>query len=376
MPSQHALLSPSSSSRWINCPASLRLEEALPDKPSSSYAEEGTRAHALAEQKLLKYLNPEFVITTKPDDEDMEEYTHKYVEYVLEQFNDVQSKTPDAILKIETRLSFSRWLPDSFGTADALIIGDGTIHVIDLKYGRGVEVSAHQNTQLLIYAAGAYDLFSTLFDIDEVVVHIVQPRLGNISSQSYSVDELLDGMQRIEQQAKKALAGEQEFSCGEWCRWCKLNPTCKKKKEWIESQKLALDAVMMTDDEIADLLPKLDTIASWVKEIKEYATQKALEGHKYNGFKIVEGRTSRKVTEPDKLIGVLTQEGFKEDDLYKPKEVLGISGLEKLVGKKKLTELAGEFIKKPQGQPTLVPVTDRRPEYNPAVNDFADEFGG
>lgn len=133
---------------------------------------------------------------------------------------------------------------------------------------------------------------------------------------------------------------------------------------------------MMTDDEIADLLPKLDTIASWVKEIKEYATQKALEGHKYNGFKIVEGRTSRKVTEPDKLIGVLTQEGFKEDDLYKPKEVLGISGLEKLVGKKKLTELAGEFIKKPQGQPTLVPVTDRRPEYNPAVNDFADEFGG
>lgn len=373
---KHALLSPSSSSRWINCPASLKLEQTLPEKSSSVYAEEGTRAHTLAEQRLRHYLNSSYIITAEPDDEEMNEAVDSYVSYVKEIYNSALATTSDAQLAIETRLYFDPLLPNSFGTADAIVVSDNRLHVIDLKYGKGVAVFAEDNTQLIIYAYGALNLYGSLYGFNEVEVHIVQPRKGSFTSCTYTVEEIMREMNYISQQAHKALQGTEEFQSGSWCRWCKLNPTCRKKSEQILTQQATLNEALLSNDEIAEILPNLDELITWAKDLKEYATNQALEGNPIKGHKLVEGRTQRKITDSQSLASVLIANGYSETSIYKPLELIGISALEKLVGAKQLDKLGGEFITKPHGRPTLVPNSDPRREYNPAMDDFMNELEG
>lgn len=373
---KHALLSPSSSSRWINCPASLKLEQALPDKSSSSFAEEGTRAHTLAEQRLRHYLDPSYIITAQPDDEEMNEAVESYVDYIKEIYNSALATTSDAQLVVETRLRFDPLLPNSFGTADAIVVSDDRLHVIDLKYGKGVAVFAEQNTQLIIYAYGALNLYGSLYGFNEVEVHIIQPRKGSFTSYTYTTEEIYEEMDYISQQAHKALQGVKEFQSGSWCRWCKLNPTCRKKSEQILAQKETLKNVLLSNEEIAEILPDLDDLVTWAKDLKDYATNQALEGNEIKGYKLVEGRTQRKVSDPESLAAVLIENGYSETSIYKPVELVGISALEKLVGTRQLAQLGSEFITKPQGRPTLVPNSDPRREYNPAIDDFMNELKG
>lgn len=373
---KHALLSPSASSRWINCPASLKLEQAFPESPSSSFAEEGTRAHALAEDRLRHYLDSSYVIQALPDDEEMNEMVDAYVDYVKELYNSALATTSDARLFIEKRLSFDPMIPKSFGTADAVIVSDDALHIVDLKYGKGVAVFAEQNTQLIIYAYGALNLYGTLYDFKEVVVHIVQPRKNSFTSCTYTIEEIQEEINYISQQAFKALKGCDEFKAGAWCRWCKLNPTCRKKAEQLQAQKQTLDNAVLSLDEIAKILPSLDEFITWAKDLKEYATEQAINGQVLKGFKLVEGRTQRKVSDSKGLVEALVKEGYAETLLYKPAELLGIQALEKLIGARRLAALAGQFITKPQGRPTLVPISDPRREYNPALDDFKEELKG
>ena len=373
---KHALLSPSASSRWINCPASLKLEQAFPENPSSSFAQEGTRAHALAEDRLRNYLDPSYSIQALPDDEEMDEMVEAYVDYVKELYNEALASTSDARLFIEKRLSFDPMIPKSFGTADAIVVSDDKLHVIDLKYGKGVAVFAEQNTQLIIYAYGALNLYGALYDFKEVVVHIVQPRKNSFTSCAYTVDEIQEEIKYISEQAFKALKGCDEFKAGSWCRWCKLNPTCRKKAEQLEVQKQTLEKAVLSLDEIAEILPSLDEFVTWAKDLKDYATEQAINGQTLKGFKLVEGRTQRKVSNSKGLVEALVKEGYDETLLYKPAELLGIQALEKLIGTKRLATLAGEFITKPHGRPTLVPASDPRREYNPALDDFEEELKG
>lgn len=376
MPEVHALLSASGSKRWINCPASLRLEQKLPDKLASVYAEEGTRAHAVAEDKLRCYLDRSRERTAEPDDQEMDDYTDDYVGYVIEQLNEELSKTPDAKLMVETRLDFSKWVPEGFGTGDAVIVSDDTLHVIDLKYGKGVEVSAIDNPQALLYAAGAYSSFGSLYSFDRVKVHIYQPRIGNISTDEYTIDELIHKMEYVSQQAHKAYNGEKEFKCGDWCRWCKLNPNCKKKAEWVKEQKTELSSAQMTDQEIEEILPKLDEIIAWAKDIKSFALDQCLKGKRYKGWKVVEGISKRKIVNPEGLLESLESEGFDRSELLKEPELKGITQLEEIIGKSWFNELAKDFIEKPKGGPKLAPSSDKRPDYETATSDFAEELGG
>lgn len=373
---KHALLSPSASSRWINCPASLKLEQAFPESPSSSFAQEGTRAHALAEDRLRNYLDPSYSIQALPDDEEMDEMVEAYVNYVKELYNEALASTSDARLFIEKRLSFDPMIPKSFGTADAVIVSDDKLHIVDLKYGKGVAVFAEQNTQLIIYAYGALNLYGALYDFKEVVVHIVQPRKNSFTSCAYTVDEIQEEIKYISEQAFKALKGCDEFKAGSWCRWCKLNPTCRKKAEQLQAQKEALENAVLSLDEIAEILPSLDEFVTWAKDLKDYATEQAISGQTLKGFKLVEGRTQRKVSNSKGLVEALVKEGYDETSLYKPAELLGLQALEKLIGAKRLATLAGQFITKPHGRPTLVPASDPRREYNPALDDFAEELKG
>ena len=231
----HALLSPSAAHRWLNCTAAPRLEEGIKDE-GSSFAEEGTLAHAYCAKHLKSFLG----ISTKGEDEEikqlnetyhtgeMDEYTGIYKVIVLEKFNAARAKTADAQLLVEVRLDFSQWMPEAFGTADAVIIADGTMEIIDFKYGKGVKVSSHNNPQMMIYALGAYNQFSFEYNIERVRMTIVQPRIDNLSEFELCKWELLAwATYQLQPKAKEAFDGNGRQMPGAWCQFCKVKATCK-----------------------------------------------------------------------------------------------------------------------------------------------------
>ena len=370
MPDRHALLGPSSSHRWLACPPSARLEETFPDV-TSEYAEEGTQAHALCEALLTKR-----VIFC--DDEEMLGYAEAYCDFVEEELNAAKAKTPDAKLLVEQELDFGEYVPEGFGTSDAVIVSDNVLEVIDFKYGKGVPVSAIGNPQLRLYALGAYLSLSPIYDFDTVKMAIFQPRINNITTDTIAVDDLLKwAKEYVAPRAELAFKGEGEFCVGEHCRFCKASAICRARAEVafsvIETAQddLATEVVTggmgatLSDEEIAGVLDKLDTTEEWINSIRAYVQAKAInEGYKWPGYKLVEGRTQRKITDSIKALDILEAEGFDRDDVTTLK-LKGITELEKTVGKKRFNELLGGLVVKPQGAPTLVPETDRRPEINP-----------
>lgn len=378
----HALLSPSAAHRWINCTAAPRLEADVEDK-GSEFAAEGTLAHAYCAQKLKAFLglptDGEAKEIAELNDRyhtgEMDEYTDTYKTIVLEKFNAARAKTKDALLLIETRLDFSEYVPDAFGTADAIIIADGTMEVIDFKYGKGVKVSAEDNPQMKIYALGAYEKFSFEYKIDRVRMTIIQPRIENFSEWELSVSELMvwtDGV--LTPKAQQAYKGDGPQVPGDWCQFCKVKSNCRAlTQKCIEAAKNHPDPKLISSDELAaDVLPMLATVKTWLAGVEDYALQQALSGVQLAGWKIVEGRSVRKITDQEGAAVALNKAGYKTTEIYKPQELRTITDLEKLTGKKQFAAICGDYIEKPQGKPTLAPESDKRPAIDPLADDFKD----
>lgn len=378
---QHAILSASSASKWMNCPPSARLEEKFENK-SSEFAAEGTLAHELGELKLRHSLgeistrkfNSEFkkIEANELFTKDMPDYVDMYVDTCIEKVSEAKAKTPDAQFKIEQRLDFSEWVPEGFGTGDFVIIADGTMEICDLKYGKGVPVSAIGNKQMRLYALGALTEFEFLYDIENVKMTIIQPRLDSISTDEISVEELLKWAESfVKPVAQLAFKGEGDLLAGDHCTFCRAKATCRARAEKnLELAKYEFrDPFVLDTAEIADILGKADELIKWAKDVQDYALDQALQGEQYPGWKVVEGRSNRKWADEDKVGEILLGQGFLESIIY-TKKLTGISNMENAIGKKEVNRLLGDYIIKPQGKPTLAPEDDKRPVYNSAEADF------
>lgn len=363
MPDVHAFLSASASHRWLYCTPSAMVESKLPDK-TSEYAEEGTRAHELAEKRLNKFLEGK-PLKRKPKDVDGEmwEATGVYVDTCIEKINEAREASPDAEVHVEEQLDFSPWVPKGFGTGDMVIVSDDFIEVIDLKYGKGVRVSAENNTQMMLYALGLYNTYGMLYGAEKVRMTIVQPRIDNISTAEMSTEDLLAWGESIKPVAEKAFKGEGERCAGEHCKFCKAKATCRKLADY-ELDKIQEDwePEDLTDIDIVDILLRSDSIKKWLTALEEYALDKAVSGGiTWPGMKVVEGRSNRKIMDEATAQTALINAGYEAEDFLKPPALKTITDLEKLIGKKKFTELMGDNLIKPQGKPTLVPDSDKRP---------------
>ena len=373
-PEKHAKLSASSAHRWMNCNPSDNLEREFADKTSEAAAE-GSAAHALCEHKLRQALKMRSVRpVSKYDSDEMEMYTDSYVEFVLEQIEVAKQHCTDPFVLIEQRLDFSCYVPDGFGTGDCLIVADKLLHIIDFKYGLGVLVDAAENPQMMLYALGALQLFDALYDIDTISMSIFQPRRENVSTWTITVAELKEWAEKIlRPKAELAFKGEGEFNPGPWCTFCKAAVKCRARAE----EKLALAQYefakppLLTDEEIEDILSRLDDLTKWANEIAAYAQDAAINhGKQWNGFKLVEGRSVRKYSDEAAVVAAATAAGYR--DIYK-KSLISITEMEKLMGKKTFTEVLGGLVIKPQGKPTLVPASDKRPAIHTGANlDFTE----
>lgn len=361
-PNAHAVLSASSSHRWLNCNPSARLELEFADRESEAAAE-GTAAHALCEHKLRKALK---MRSKKPvskyDCDEMDEHTDSYVQFVLETLAEARQTCTDPVIMIEQKLDFSCYVPDGFGTGDCLIVGDKRLHIIDFKYGQGVLVDAENNPQMMLYALGALRLFDCLYDIDEVAMTIFQPRRENVSTWTISVDELnLWAEETLKPKAELAFKGEGDYIPGAWCQFCKAAVKCRARAD----SKLELARFefakppLLTDEEIEDILLKLDDLTKWTNEIVAYAQDAAINhGKVWRGFKLVESRTNRKFSDEDAVAEAAASAGYT--DIYK-KSLISLTEMERLMGKQTFQEVLGGLVTKPQGKPTLVPASDKRP---------------
>ena len=369
----HAILSASSSHRWLNCLPSARLELEFEDQ-SGEAAKEGTAAHDLCEHKLKKalHMRSQRPISEYNSDE-MEECTDAYVDFVMEQVELARKSCTDPIVLIEQRLDFSCYVPDGFGTGDCVIISDDRLHIVDFKYGLGVLVDAVDNPQMKLYALGALGIYDHLYDIKEVSMTIFQPRRENVSTWTIPVEELKDwAEEELKSRAVKAFNGEGEYIPGPWCTFCKAANRCRARAE--EKLKLAEKEFKMppllTDAEIEEILLVLPDLTKWANEITAYATDAAVNhGKEWNGFKVVEGRSVRKYKDEEAIAEKAVAGGYK--DIYR-KSLIPMTEMQKLMGKAKFEELLGDLIFKPPGKPTLVPNSDKRPAMN--VADAKNEF--
>lgn len=372
--SKHAYLSASSSHRWLSCPPSARLCAETPDQ-TSPYAKEGTDAHTLCEYKVLTALGrkvPDPVPDLNYYSEEMEDCASEYGSYVIEQLELIKQNCPDPQIMVEQRLDFSRWVPDGFGTGDCVIVADDILHVIDYKHGLGILVEADHNPQMMCYALGALELFDGIYDINTIRMTIFQPRRDNVSTFECTKAELLDWADSIlAPAASLAFDGQGEFAAGDHCQFCKVKATCRKRAEHnLELARYDFAKPETLDKlEISAILEKADNLTAWANDIKEYALQQALSGVTYDGFKVVEGRSNRKYSDEAAVAAAVTKAGY---DPYEPK-LLTITAMTSLLGKKKFEEILGSLVIKPQGKPTLVPDSDKRPAMNTAKDDFKEE---
>lgn len=371
---KHAMLSASSSHRWLKCTPSVLATKDLPDY-TSVFAQEGSVAHEVGEYKIRWYLGERDISyppTGEFDRDEIDRYTDVYAYYVSDKIETIRKVCKDALILVEQRLDFSNYVPDGFGTGDVVIVADDVIQIIDLKYGKGVSVSAENNSQMMLYALGALNFYDYLYNIKTIKMSIVQPRLENISEWEISVSDLIDWAENIlKPKAQLAINGEGEFVAGEHCRFCKIKSTCRKRAEtMLDMAKYDFKPpAELTDDEITEVLHISSELAKWADDVFSYAQARAInDGKKWTGFKIVEGRSNRKYVDETKVSEICRDNGYT--DIYK-KTLIGITDMEKLLGKSKFKELLSEYVIKPKGKLTLVPQSDKREEI---LNDFTSKF--
>ena len=402
--SDHALLSPSGASRWMACTPSARLEQRFPDS-SRDAAREGTLAHAICEIMLLYAIGglkkSVYEISLRktiasdliedPENEGalvqefychaMHEYCEQYVTFVMEQFAMSKAIDAKALIAVEKRLDISRWAPESFGTGDAGIVSDRILKIIDLKYGKGVEVSAINNTQMKVYALGWLDEFRDMYDIDVIEMTIFQPRIDNYSTWSIIVVDLLKwAEEELKPKAVLAFAGEGEFVAGTHCQFCRAKTSCRALADYCnELAKYDFaEPELLTDAEISAIASKASIFKNWIGAIEEHMLNEAVKhGKKWPGYKLVEGRSNRVFADGRKVVKQLSALGYEDGDYYNI-DLKGIGDIEKLLGgKKAFAKLLNHLVIKPKGKPTLVPETDTRSELNSAENvakDFDDDY--
>lgn len=370
---KHAILSASSSHRWLSCTPSARLELEFEDQTSEA-AKEGTAAHELCEYKLKRALKKRAERpVSEYDSEEMENCTDDYVSYVIEQLEVAKQFCNDPIVLIEQHLDFSCYVPEGFGTGDCIIVSDAHLHIIDFKYGMGVLVEAEHNPQMMLYALGALGIYDSLYDIEKVSMTIFQPRRDNVSTWEISRRDLVSWAEtELKEKAALAFAGEGEYAPGEWCRFCKASIRCRARAE--ENLKLAgkefILPPLLSDEEVGEILGKLPDLIKWANELSAYATDAAINhGKRWNGFKLVEGRSNRKYKDEELVAEAAKKEGYK--DIYRY-SLIPLTEMQKLMGKTKFEEILGDLIYKPPGKLSLVPISDKRPEVN--VTDAKDEF--
>ncbi|MCR5811563.1 MAG: DUF2800 domain-containing protein [Lachnospiraceae bacterium] len=375
---KHAFLSASSSHRWLACPPSALLCAKEADQ-SSAYAKQGSDAHEFCEYLLLKALGhdpPDPTENLDYYDAEMLSCAEGYRDFVMEQVEEARKLSADPLICVEQRLDYSRWVENGFGTGDCVIVADDLLHVIDYKYGLGVLVSASGddrtgNSQLKCYALGALDTFGDLYDIRRIKLSIYQPRRENVDTFEMPVEDLLRWADDVlSPTAKLAFTGDGEFCAGDHCVFCKVKATCRARADYsMELAKYEFEKpAMLDDEEIASILPMIDSLVSWATDIKEFALQQALSGTVYEGYKVVEGRSNRKYSDEAAVAKIVQDAGYDPFE----KKLLGVTAMQRQLGKKKFQELLGGLLYKPPGKPVLVPTSDSRPEFNTAANDFID----
>lgn len=381
----HALLGASSAHRWLICPPIARLEEQFKDR-GSSFAEEGTAAHELAELALAKRFKlmatrsvntklKKFRSENSYYDQSMEDYVETYCDLVEERVNHYQ----DAVIELEQKVDFTKWVPEGFGTSDVVVLADNTIEIIDLKYGKGVPVDAYLNPQLMLYALGAVDKYDIIYEFETVCMTIVQPRLDNISTFEIDKEELLYWADNyVAPRAAQAWEGTGEWTItDDVVKFSKVRAQLRLRAErnfsLVDKYELK-ESPLLTNEEIVEILDRAPEIKKWLDHVEQYALNKALtEGEEFPGWKVVAGRSNRKISDEESLLFLLEAEGFEDDEILKPRALQAIGQLEKVVGKKRFAELASDFIVKPEGKPVLVTEKDKRPALNSmenALNDF------
>ena len=387
MPELHAKLSSSASKRWLGCPGSVKLSEHYPNG-SSIYADEGTIAHGMAEgmiskdDKLVQKYEVEAAKFYGEHPElngtflEMKMILQPYVDYVFEEYAAQVHEDGAAQLMTEERVDLTEYIPGGFGTSDVVILRQGRLHIIDLKYGKGVSVSAEDNPQLKLYALGTLARFDMLYDIEDVVMTIYQPRLDNVSTDTIKAKDLYAwGEEVIKPGAQLALSEDAPVHAGDWCQFCPARYDCKERaRDAMELQKY-LGQMVLSPEEIAEILGKIDRLIKFAEDIKDSALTKALDGEEIPGWKVVEGRSIRKyVGSEEEIVRQCEGAGYDQALLYERK-LLTITNMEKLMGKKQFAEVLGAYVEKPEGKPTLAPESDKRPAItnNSAAEDFADE---
>ena len=369
----HALLSASGASRWMNCTPSARLEEKFDESSTSTFAAEGTLAHEFGDVNLRfkngeiteKILNSELKKLRKDKHytSEMEGEVDKYVTIVMEAFAVAKARTPDAKLLIEERVDFSHLVEKGFGTGDVCIVADGFLDVIDLKYGKGVKVDADKNPQLMLYGSGALRNFDMVYDIHTVNLVIVQPRLDHLSEWKISTEDLIEwGQKEVKPKAAKAYQGKGLQKAGDHCKWCKVKAMCATLA--AVNVKLAQhdfkDPHLLTESQVLGVYKQIPMLVDWANAVGKHLLDEAVKGKKWQGLKLVEGRSNRKWTDEKKVQEALIENLFDEKEFTTTK-LQGITAVEKLVGKSEFPTILGSLVIKPQGKPTLVPMTDKRP---------------
>ena len=372
----HARNSPSALHRTLNCPPSLVLGEQFQDE-ESSYAAEGSAGHALAEHLIKKHLKQR---TKRPVSDyysdDLMEAVEDYVAFVIEQIEAAKRECKLPLFSVEQRVDISEYSPDCFGTADMVIVTDKVAHVIDLKLGRGVEVSAEENPQLMAYGLGVLEMVEMLYDIELVRLTIFQPRINNFSTWDITPDALKTwGEEILKPRSAMALAGAGEFQSGSWCRFCKARNQCRARaEEFLRLAQMEFrQPALLSDDEIAKIISVSDELAKWAADVYAYAQDQAItHGKEWNGYKLVEGRSNRKYSSDAEVEKAAKEAGYT--DIYK-QTLIGVTEMERLMGKKEFARILGKLVYKPQGKITLVPDTDKREAItkSTAAADFQEE---
>ena len=373
-PEVHSVLGASAADRWMNCTPSAQLTAGMEDE-TTTFAAEGTAAHALCEWKVRKALKMRAGRRPTSDywTDEMEEFTDDYRDFIMDLVGQAKLTYKDPVTLIEQHLDFPCYVPDGFGTGDFLLVADKELNVVDFKYGRGVAVYADHNPQMMLYALGALNLFDCLYDIEQVTMTIFQPRLSSISTWTISAEELYKWAEEVlKPKAELAAKGEGEFISGSWCRFCKARNTCRARAEsFLELAKMEFQPpALLSDEEVAEVMEKADELSKWASDVMAYAQAEAIEnGKHWNGYKLVEGRSTRRFTDEKKVEEAAKGAGYT--DIYN-KSLITLTAFEKLMGKDTFNEVLGSYVTKPAGKLTLVPVSDKRPEVT--VNTVNDEF--